>query len=42
MTINLMISLLKKGKNGEDILKILNSIAEDNTIKEPTLDPIQF
>ena len=42
MTINLMISLLKKGKNGEEILNILNSITEDNTIKQPTLDPIEF
>jgi len=42
MTINLMISLLKKGKNGEEILNILNSITEDNIIKQPTLDPIEF
>lgn len=42
MSIELMISLLRKGKNGEDILNILNNIIESNTIQQPTLDPIEF
>lgn len=45
MSKELMISMLKSGKNGEQILAILDTItAEDDSSEynEPTLDPIEF
>ncbi len=39
----LMISLLREGKNGEHILTILDMIAStDDNSAEPTLDEIEF
>ena len=45
MSKEIMISMLKTGKNGEEILTILDSFtAEDNSSEynEPTLDSIEF
>jgi hypothetical protein len=49
MTTDVAISLLKKGDNGEQILRILDSIALGNVSdefdgfhSEPVFDPIQF
>jgi len=43
MTQNLALSLLRQGRNGEQILQILESIAADESAApEPTADPIQF
>jgi hypothetical protein len=39
---SILISLLRQGKNGEEILQILDTItASDDTMK-PTLEPIDF
>ena len=38
MTLNLALSLLRQGRNGEQILQILESIATDEAAPEP----IQF
>jgi hypothetical protein len=43
MTLNLALSLLRQGRNGEQILSILESIAApDDAAPQPTADPIQF
>ena len=43
MTLNLAISLLRQGRNGEQILSILDSIsAPDDAAPQPTAEPIQF
>jgi hypothetical protein len=43
MTSNLAISLLRRGSNGDEILEILETIANDNSSDaEPTAEPIQF
>ncbi len=44
MSKELLISMLKKGKNGEQILTILDMIAgeDDANSAEPTLDEIEF
>ena len=43
MTLNLAISLLRQGRNGEQILQILESIsADESAAPQPTADPIQF
>jgi hypothetical protein len=45
MSKELMISMLKSGKNGEQILAILDSITaqdESSEYNEPTLDSIKF
>jgi hypothetical protein len=39
---SLLVSLLRKGKNGEEILKILETITNSDDSNEPTLDPIDF
>jgi hypothetical protein len=43
MTLNLALSLLRQGRNGEQILSILESIAApDDAAPQPTAEPIQF
>ena len=42
MTLNLALSLLRQGRNGEQILQILESIAADEAAPQPTAEPIQF
>ena len=46
MSRDVMIGLLRKGKNGSQILDILNAIAKDEEpaiIKaQPTLEPLEF
>ena len=45
MSKQLMISMLKSGKNGNDILAILDTITEEDQpseYNEPTLDSIEF
>ena len=43
MSKELLISMLRKGENGEQILKILDTITEpESDMKEPTLDEIEF
>ena len=47
MTLKLAITLLGKGKTGNEILSILEAIASPETedavtVAEPTLDPVQF
>jgi len=40
---SLMLSLLRKGQTGEEILKILDTIiGSDDTAEDGTLDPIDF
>lgn len=44
MSKELLISMLSKGKNGEELLTILDMISaeDDNNSAEPTLEEIQF
>jgi hypothetical protein len=44
MSKQLMISMLKQGNNGEQILQILDTIVapDDSSDAEPTLEEIQF
>lgn len=43
MSKELLISMLRKGETGEQILKILDTITEpESDMKEPTLDEIEF
>ena len=42
MSIKLMISLLSKGNDGEQILKILDEIIEDSLDQQTNLDEIMF
>lgn len=42
MTLNLALSLLRQGRNGEQILQILESIASPDDAAQPTVEPIQF
>ena len=43
MTLNLALFLLRQGRNGEQILSILESIAApDDAAPQPTAEPIQF
>ena len=45
MTKELMISMLRKGTDGDSILQILDAICSDvpsHEDNEPTLDPISF
>ena len=42
MTMELMISLLRKGQNGEQILKILDEITSEPDTELGTLDEIEF
>jgi len=43
MSKSVMISLLKQGETGDQILQILNTITESSeSMNEPTLEPIEF
>ena len=42
MTLNLALSLLRQGRNGEQILQILESIASPDDAAQPTLQEVQF
>ena len=42
MSLNLALSLLRQGRNGAQILQILESIAADEAAPQPTAEPIQF
>ena len=43
MTLNLALSLLRQGRNGEQILSILESIAApESDASQPTAEEIQF
>jgi hypothetical protein len=43
MPTNLMISMLRKGNTGDEILQILDTlIEEESCIAEPTSEPIEF
>lgn len=37
-----LLSLLRKGQTGEEILQILETITSSDDVSEPTLDPIDF
>jgi hypothetical protein len=39
---SLLISMLRKGENGEEILQILETITSSDGAGEPTLEPIDF
>lgn len=39
---SILISLLRRGNNGEEILQILDTIAASDDTMEPTLEPIDF
>ena len=42
MSKELLISMLRKGQTGDEILTILNMITDENDNLEPTLDEIEF
>jgi hypothetical protein len=45
MTKNILISMLRQGNNGEEILQILDTITSDDAMMQdegPTLEPIDF
>lgn len=42
MSKELLISMLRKGKTGDQILTILDMIAGEDDATEPTLDEIEF
>ena len=42
MSTEIMISLLRKGQNGEQILQILDEITQQESEELGTLDEIQF
>jgi len=42
MSKEVLISMLRKGKNGEQILTILDMITDDDDTTEPTLEEIEF
>ena len=42
MSTQIMISLLRKGQNGEEILKILDEITQQEPADQGTLDEIEF
>ena len=45
MSKQLMISMLRQGNNGEEILNILNAFGEESVeenYNEPTINPIEF
>jgi len=42
MSTEVLISMLRKGKNGEQILTILDMITDDDDTVEPTLEEIEF
>ena len=42
MSMEIMISLLRKGQNGDQILKILDEITSEPETEQGTLDEIEF
>jgi hypothetical protein len=42
MSKDLLISMLRKGQTGEEILSILDMLAADDDTAEPTLEEVQF
>jgi hypothetical protein len=42
MTKSVMISLLRKGETGDQILEILDTMTQSSDTKEPTSEPIEF
>jgi hypothetical protein len=43
MSFNLMISMLRKGQTGDEILQILDTlIEEESCTAQPTSEPIKF
>ena len=43
MSKSMMLSLLRQGNTGDEILQILDTLTEDQIdISEPTLEPIEF
>jgi len=43
MSKEVLVSMLRKGQNGEEILTILDMIVgSDDTVSEPTLEEIDF
>jgi hypothetical protein len=42
MSTEVLISMLRKGKNGEQILTILDMITGDDDTTEPTSEEIEF
>ena len=39
---SILISMLRQGNNGEEILQILDTIAASDATMEPTSEPIDF
>jgi hypothetical protein len=39
---SILLSMLRQGNNGEEILHILDTITTSDDTMEPTLDPIDF
>lgn len=39
---SILISMLRQGKNGEEILQILDTITTSDDTMNPTSDPIDF
>ena len=42
MSKSVMISLLRKGETGDQILEILDTLTESSDTNEPTSEPIEF
>lgn len=42
MTLNLALSLLRQGRNGEQILQILETLTAEDAAPQPTLQEVQF
>jgi hypothetical protein len=42
MSKEVLISMLRKGQTGEEILSILDMLSADDDTVEPTLDEIEF
>ena len=42
MTLNLAISLLRQGRNGDQILQILDTLTAEDAAPQPTAEEIQF
>jgi hypothetical protein len=39
---SILVSMLRQGKNGEEILQILDTIAASDDTMKPTSEPIDF
>ena len=42
MTKEVLISMLRQGNTGTEILSILDTLISDESVNEPTADPIEF